>query len=161
MERVRDALKNFEVGKRNLDTLNLKLGDSQKGGYGRTYKTAIADTPVLVKRVQSRYADIDLSDPDDLDNEMTLPEDYQPLEYQLGLKLNELVVTYQCPNFLLTYDVGISFMDDDNDDDEVLYFLEYTNLTLAQAFDKRLLGELVSSTPNSRTLCTNKVQYDP
>ena len=143
MTKVRDALKNVSVFNMCVRDLNLNgiLVSSSKigeGGYGKVYKGIITGVPTVLKTVRlnesgdklnlkelAAEAGVDLT---------SLPEEYQPQEYKLGVTLNGLVLAGQCPNFMLTYDVGTCGQG------EAVYFLEEASFDLDEAFKQSFFG---------------------
>jgi serine/threonine protein kinase len=139
MQKVQDALKDRNVFDMCISELQHKgiLATPYKigqGGFGQVYKGIIAGVPTVLKLVGDEY----LPSQDALPpGSTTLPRDFQPKEYKLGLILNDLVLSDQCPNFMLAYDIGICNRYSTR---EVIYFMEEANFDLAQAFQQKFFG---------------------
>ncbi len=136
MEKVRDALKDHKVFRMCISDLksegvlrsSYKIGE---GGFGQVYKGLIAGVPTVLKSVE--IGSLAGMSPDST----TISLDRQPKEYKLGVALNDFVLTNQCPNFMLTYDIGACFSTRD-----AIYFIEEANFDLAQAFEQRFFGPI-------------------
>ena len=137
MEKVRDALKDHKVFDMCISILKsrgilrnpYKIGE---GGFALVYKGLIAGVPTVLKSVEITDSFEEISS-----SSTTIPLKYQPEEYKIGVALNDLVLTDQCPNFMLTYDVGVCFNTDDT-----IYFIEEANFDLTRAFEQRFFGPI-------------------
>ncbi len=139
MQKVQDALKDRKVlhmcisELQNEDVLlnPYKIGE---GAYGKVYKGIIAGVPTVLKSVDMVSLESETIPPDST----TIPLDLQPMEYKLGVALNDLILTDQCPNFMLTYDVGACI----TRRKYAMYFIEEASFDLEQAFEQRFFGPI-------------------
>jgi hypothetical protein len=136
MEKVQDALKDRKVLRMCIADLRnegVLLGSSKigQGSFGQVFKGLIAGVPTVLKGVKIERFLTGVSR-----DSTTVPLDRQPEEYKLGVALNDLVLTDQCPNFMLTYDIGACI------NTYAIYLIEEANFDLAQAFEQKFFGPI-------------------
>ncbi len=140
MDKIRDELKSVSVLDtcvRNLVARGIFVRSSKigQGSFGKVYKSNIAEVSTVLKVVnlERSYDEFDLHELIETAYLTILLEEYQPQEYKLGITLNDLVLTDQCPNFILTYGIGTTKK-------KAVYFLEEASSDLAEAFKQSSFG---------------------
>ena len=71
-----------------------------------------------------------------------IPSQYWTVEYSIAKRLNDLVISKRCPNFMLTYDLGLCLKCRSDFQEAIcsMTFMEPASFDLAFAFKERVIG---------------------
>lgn len=109
------------------------------GTFGQVYLGTLNNHHVIIKEAVLTSEDKSLAL---YKGGQDIPSQYWTVEYSITKRLNDLVISKRCPNFMLTYDLGLcrKCRSDSREAICSMTFMEPASFDLAFAFKERVLG---------------------
>ncbi len=109
------------------------------GTFGQVYLSQLDKHRVIIKEAVLTSEDSPLAL---YKGGQDIPSQYWTVEYSIAKRLNDLVISKRCPNFMLTYDLGLCLKCRSDFKESVcsMTFMEPASFDLAFAFKERVLG---------------------
>ncbi len=109
------------------------------GTFGQVYLGTLSKHNVIIKEAVLTSEDAPLAL---YRGGQDIPSHYWTVEYSIAKRLNDLVISKLCPNFILTYDLGLCLKCRSDYKEAIcsMTFMEPASFDLAFAFKERFLG---------------------
>lgn len=109
------------------------------GTFGQVYLASLNNHNVIIKEAVLTSEDGPLAL---YKGGRDIPSQYWTVEYSIAKRLNDLVISKRCPNFMLTYDLGLCLKCRSDYKEAIcsMTFMEPASFDLAFAFNERVLG---------------------